>query len=93
MLQIFRQCLKARVRVAHARSPAFVRNLHCVEYGELGRVFLIGVIGVPGGVGADFRGIALTVFMAVGKHADQWMTVDEDAWRLSTLPPGHQASQ
>ena len=41
--------------------------------------FLVGVVGVPGGIGADLCRLALAVQVTVVEHADQRKSIDQIA--------------
>jgi len=48
-----------RTRVANRCRATLIRHCYRIQHGELGRQFLVGVVGVPSGIGADFAGSPL----------------------------------
>src|SRR5262245_54217839 len=68
-----------RTRVADRCRATLIRRCNRIQHGELGRQFLVGVVGVPGGIGADFCRLTLAVLVTVVEHADQRKSVNQIA--------------
>ena len=77
--QIVRKRFVGRTRVADRCCATLIRHCDRVQHGELGRQFLVGVVGVPSRIGADFCGLPLAVQVTVVEHADQRIPVNQIA--------------
>ena len=73
--QIVRKRFIGRTGIADRCRATFVRHGDRIQHRELGGQFLVGVVGVPSGIGADLCRLTLAVQVTIVEDADQRKSV------------------